>query len=104
MNQQEILYRFHRVSGDSSLIQNEIALRNALIDKLRSSGLEVITDVKEGQRILDIANEEIRGHRKKKSVNDTALPEQSSFKGTVVSFTDTANIQDNLERYQISLK
>ena len=55
MNQQEILYRFHRVSGDSSLIQNEIALRNALIDKLRSSGLEVITDVKEGQRILDIA-------------------------------------------------
>ena len=98
MNQQEILYRFHRVSGDSSLIQNEIALRNALIDKLRSSGLEVITDVKEGQRILDIANEEIRGHRKKKSVNDTALPEQSSFKGTVVSFTDTANIQDNLER------
>lgn len=98
MNQQEILYRFHRVSGDSSLSQNEIALRNALIDKLRSSGLEVITDVKEGQRILDIANEEIRGHRKKKSVNDTALPEQSSFKGTVVSFTDTANIQDNLER------
>lgn len=56
MNQQEILYRFHRVSGNSSLSQNEIALRNALIDKLRSSGLEVITDVEEGQRVLELAN------------------------------------------------
>ena len=56
MNQQEVLYRFHRVSGDSSLSKNEIALRNALIDKLRSSGLEVITDVEEGQRVLDEAN------------------------------------------------
>mgnify|MGYP000862128218 CR=1 FL=1 len=99
MNQQEVLYRFHRVSGDSSLSQNEIALRNALIDKLRSSGLEVITDVEEGQRVLDIANEEIRGHRKKKSANDTALPEQNALsKVPVISFADTANIQQNLEK------
>ena len=99
MNQQEVLYRFHRVSGDSSLSQNEIALRNALIDKLRSSGLEVITDVEEGQRVLDIVNEEIRGHRKKKSANDTALPEQNALsKVPVISFADTANIQQNLEK------
>ena len=79
--------------------QNEIALRNALIDKLRSSGLEVITDVEEGQRVLDIANEEIRGHRKKKSANDTALPEQNALsKVPVISFADTANIQQNLEK------
>ena len=39
-----------------------------------------------------------RENRKRKSTNDTALPEEeSSFKGTVIPFVDTANIRKNLE-------
>ena len=34
----------------------EVALRDAVIDRLRESGIEVITDVAEGQRVLDEAN------------------------------------------------
>lgn len=34
----------------------EVALRDAVIDRLRESGMEVITNEKEGQRVLDEAN------------------------------------------------
>lgn len=34
----------------------EVALRDAVIDRLRENGMEVITDVAEGQRVLDEAN------------------------------------------------
>lgn len=38
----------------------EVALRNAVIDRLRENGMEVITDVAEGQRVLDEANGKAR--------------------------------------------
>ncbi len=38
----------------------EVALRDAVIDRLRESGIEVITDVAEGQRVLDEANGKAR--------------------------------------------
>ena len=34
----------------------EVALRDAVIDRLRENGMEVITDVAEGQKVLDEAN------------------------------------------------
>ena len=36
----------------------EVALRDAVIDRLRENGIEVITDVAEGQRGLDEADGE----------------------------------------------
>ena len=39
-----------------SLSAEEAAIRDAVVDRLRESGLEVITDVEEGQRVLDEAN------------------------------------------------
>ena len=75
----------------------EIALRDAVIDKLRESGLDVITDVEVGQRVLDEANG-VRENRKRKSTNDTGLPEQDALsKAAVISFADSANIRNNLE-------
>lgn len=39
-----------------SLSAEEAAIRDAVVDRLRESGLEVITDAEEGQRVLDEAN------------------------------------------------
>lgn len=38
----------------------EAALRDALIDKVREAGIDVITDTEEGQRVLDEANSDER--------------------------------------------
>lgn len=84
-------------TGEKSLSAEETAIRDAVVGRLRESGLEVITDAEEGQRVLDEANGK-RESRKRKSANNTALPkDESFFKGTVILFTDTANIRNNLE-------
>lgn len=38
----------------------EVELRDTLIGKLRSAGIDVITDVDEGQRVLDTFNKDAR--------------------------------------------
>ena len=53
--------RLHKGSGIGNVSIQEAALRDALIDKLREAGIDVITDVEEAQRLLDEANgKEIR--------------------------------------------
>ena len=42
--------------GRQGLSPEEAAIRDAVVERLRESGLEVITDVEEGQRVLDEAN------------------------------------------------
>ncbi len=48
---------FHK-AGESNgeLTKAEVALRDAVVDQLRENGMDVITDVSEGQRVLDMAN------------------------------------------------
>ena len=48
---------FHK-AGESNmeLTKAEVALRDAVIDQLRENGIDVVTDVSEGQRVLDMAN------------------------------------------------
>ena len=48
--------RLHKSSGIGNVSIQEAALRDALIDKLREAGIDVITDVEEAQRVLDEAN------------------------------------------------
>ena len=45
-------------AGESNmeLTKAEVALRDAVIDQLRENGIDVVTDVSEGQRVLDMAN------------------------------------------------
>lgn len=43
-------------TGEKSLSAEETAIRDAVIDRLRKSGFDVITDTEEGQRVLDEAN------------------------------------------------
>lgn len=47
------------------LTDQERELRNALLHRLRQSGIEVIDDVEEGQRVLDGANESAKMQAKK---------------------------------------
>ena len=48
--------RLHKGSGIGNVSIQESDLRDAIIDKLREAGIEVITDVEEAQRVLDEAN------------------------------------------------
>lgn len=45
-----------KAANKARLQKAEVALRDAVIDRLRESGMEVITNEKEGQRVLDEAN------------------------------------------------
>ena len=46
--------------GVVSVSKREAALRDAVIDLEREAGLDVIDDVEEGQRVLDMANGRVR--------------------------------------------
>ena len=77
----------------------EAVLRDAVIDRLRENGMEVITDVAEGQKVLDEANgEEVMLSAKQKRALETAtMADESTNKATVVSSADGAKVQNNLE-------
>ena len=51
---------YHRGEVVSEMSQEERVLRDAVIDRLRESGMEVITDEKAGQRVQDEANGKVR--------------------------------------------
>lgn len=52
--------RYQRSGQTVSPAKVEIELRDTLIGKLRSAGIDVITDVDEGQRVLDSFNKDAR--------------------------------------------
>lgn len=52
--------RYQRFGQTNSPAKVEAELRETLIGKLRSAGIDVITDVDEGQRVLDIFNKDAR--------------------------------------------
>ena len=51
---------YYRGEVVSEMSQEERVLRDAVIDRLRESGMEVITDEEAGQRVLDEANGKVR--------------------------------------------
>lgn len=90
---------FHRSGerGAEAPTEAEAELRDAIVGKLRESGIEVVEDSEAGQRVLDEVNGR-RENRKRKSANDTGLPERDALsKGSVVPFADAAKIRENLE-------
>lgn len=54
--------RYQRSGQTVSPTKMEAELRDTLIGKLRSAGIDVITDVEEGQRVLDSYNKDARHH------------------------------------------
>ena len=89
---------FHK-AGESNmeLTKAEVALRDAVIDQLRENGIDVVTDVSEGQRVLDMANGKERLSGKQKRALETAEQSQRTTMATVVSSADGAKVLNNLD-------
>lgn len=66
--------RYQRSGQTVSPAKVEVELRDTLIGKLRSAGIDVITDVDEGQRVLDSFNKDAR--------------HQAVYHGTGAEFTE----------------
>ena len=89
---------FHK-AGESNreLTKAEVALRDAVVDQLRENGMDVVTDVSEGQRVLDMANGKERLSGKQKRALETAEQSQRTTMATVVSSADGAKVLNNLD-------
>ena len=59
-NQRKADERYQRGVGGVKPSKAEVALRDAVIDRLRENGMDVIADEAEGQRVLDEANGKVR--------------------------------------------
>ena len=59
-NQRKADERYQRGVDGVKPSKAEAVLRDAVIDRLRENGMEVITDVAEGQKVLDEANGDVR--------------------------------------------
>lgn len=74
----------------------EVALRDAIADLMKKSGLDVI-ESKEGQRVLDIANG--RGTRlsakQKRALETVTIADESTNNATAISSADGAKIRKN---------
>ena len=81
---------YHRGEVVSEMSQEERVLRGAVIDRLRESGMEVITDEEAGQRVLDEANGKAKLSAKKRRALETASLGKTPRSLTVVSSADGA--------------
>ena len=84
--------------GWKEVSPREDALRDALVDVLRGAGVDVVTDVEEGQRVLNEANGETRLQAKKRALETASLSDGSERSLTVVSSADGAKVLRNLDK------
>ena len=91
---------FHRSGerGAEAPTEAEAELRDAIVGRLRASGIEVVTDSEAGQRVLDEANGKnvMLNARKKKSLETDSVP-QEEHQRTVISSDDGAKVLNNLD-------
>lgn len=90
-----VSYQRGEVVGETS--QEERVLRDAVIDRLRESGMEVITDEEAGQRVLDEANGKAKLSAKKRRALETASLGKTPRSLTVVSSADGANVLKSID-------
>lgn len=85
-------------NGGKNAETRETALRDGLIDKLRSAGIEVITDEEEAQRVLDAANGGVALSRgQKRAVETVSVSSNEEHQQTVISTADNAKVLNNLD-------
>ena len=91
---------FHRSGerGAEAPTEAEAELRDAIVGRLRESGIEVVEDSEAGQRVLDEANGKnvMLNARKKKSLETDSVP-QEEHQRTVISSDDGAKVLNNLD-------
>lgn len=96
---------YHRGEVVSEMSQEERVLRDAVIDRLRESGMEVITDEGTGQRVLDEANGKAKlSAKKRRALETVSASHDEKHQPTVVSSADGAKIlkelDDTKEKYE----
>lgn len=96
---------YHRGEVVSEMSQEERVLRDAVIDRLRESGMEVITDEEAGQRVLDEANGKAKlSAKKRRALETVSASHDEKHQPTVVSSADSAKIlkelDDTKEKYE----
>ena len=77
--------------GAGGVSSGETALRDALVDVLRGAGVEVVTDVEEGQRVIDEENGGARMQAKKRALETVSVTSNEEHQPTVVSSADGVN-------------
>ena len=66
----EMLYHKEADGAANAVTSEEAALRDALMDKLQSAGIEVVTDAEEAQRVLDEVNaDDVMMQKKRPYIN-----------------------------------
>lgn len=88
---------YHKGGVAVSLNSEEVALRDAVVEVLQKNGMDVITDVSEGQRVLDMANGKERLSGKQKRALETASLGNNPRSLTVVSSADGAKVLQNVD-------
>lgn len=88
---------YHRGEVVSEMSPGERVLRDAVIDRLRESGMKVITDEEAGQRVLDEANGKAKLSAKKRRALETASLGKTPRSLTVVSSADGANVLKSID-------
>lgn len=90
--------------GAQAVSEAEAGLRDALVDVARAAGVEVVTDSKEGQRVLDEVNGKARLSAKQKRALETASLGNDPRSLTVVSSATGAKVLNNLDALAASLE
>lgn len=88
--------RYQKGSSALKPTRQEEVLRDAVIDKLREGGMDVITDVEEGQRVIEMENG-VRMSAKKKRALETASLGANPRSLTAISSANGAKILKNLD-------
>ena len=92
--------RLQKGTGEPYSKENERALRDALVGKLRDAGIGVITDSDEGQRVLDNAKDAIRNDeklRRQKDSNNSALESKDNEYLEAIKSGDTEKARKMIE-------
>nr|DAI99966.1 MAG TPA: Type I restriction enzyme [Caudoviricetes sp.] len=93
--------RQQKADGKSAQLptREETILRDAVIDHMKESGLDVL-GTEEGQQVLDMANGRyVRlSAKQKRALETVTMADKSTNKATAISSADGAKVQNNLEK------
>ena len=93
-----MLYHKEADGAADAVTSEEAAMRDALVDVMRGAGVEVVTDVEEGQRVLDEVNGGARMQAKKRALETVSAASDRQHHQTVVSSADGAKVLNNLDK------
>ncbi|MDD6007606.1 MAG: LPD5 domain-containing protein, partial [Bacteroidales bacterium] len=96
---EEMLY--HKAEGKDveigDVLPDEAAMRDALIDRLEKSGIQVVTESEEAQAVLDAAKGDNIANAKKRALETVSVTSSEEHLQTVVSSADGAKVLNNLD-------